>query len=332
MGLLKKSDRMSRPRYLDQDDRDLLLKFKYIRQQEEARIRDGALHPRDSEWAFGVSEASYNSTRNRYSNIKTFEKTRVKLQVKNGNDYINASHIKVEIPEQSTAATFYIASQGPTISTWPQFWQMIYQQSPEENISVVMVTPLVEGGREKCYPYWPRQVHQTMVSPAIQTTGPTSQDVSEFAFSIEIENVLTQSFHHYTLSKILLKPSDSSFPVKTVNHFYYDQWSDFDKPDEIGPLHHLIKHVRTATNALNPIFVHCSAGVGRSGTYIALDHLIARTVDFKADEFIHNYDKDLIEQIVKQLRTQRLKTVESPQQYLFLYHAAKLIFRYNKGL
>ncbi|QEU61099.1 Ptp1 [Kluyveromyces lactis] len=332
MGLLKTSDRMSRPKYLDQDDRDLLLKFRYIRQQEDARIRDGALHPRDSEWTFGVSDAKYNMTRNRYTNIKTYEKTRIKLKVVQGNDYINASDIRLQIEGQSKAPSHFIACQGPLPNTWPQFWQMVYQQCPEEGISVVMVTPLVEQGREKCYAYWPRSLNETMVSPAIQKTGPSPEDVSHFAFGLELENVLTQNCQHYTVSKILLKPSDPSFPVKTVNHFYYDQWSDMERPEEIGPLHHLMKHVHTSSDPLNPIFVHCSAGVGRSGTYMALDHLITKTIDFKDDEFIHSYDKDLIEQIVRQLRTQRLKTVESPQQYLFIYHAAKQIFRYTRGL
>ncbi|CDO94079.1 unnamed protein product [Kluyveromyces dobzhanskii CBS 2104] len=331
MGMHKASDRMSRPKYLDQDDRDLLLKFRYIRQQEDARIRDGALHPRDSEWTFGVSDARHNITRNRYSNIKTFEKTRIKLQVVDGNDYINASNIKLHIEGQSKAPSHFIACQGPLSNTWPQFWQMVYQQCPNEDISVVMVTPLVEDGREKCYQYWPRSLHETIVSPATQMTGRNLEDLSQFAFDLEMENVLTQNFQHYTLSKVLLKPSDPSYPPKTVNHFYYDKWSDMERPDEIGPLHHLMKHVHTASDPMNPIFVHCSAGVGRSGTYMALDHLITKTIDFKDDEFIHGYDKDLIEQIVRQLRTQRLKTVESPQQFFFIYHAAKIIFRYNNG-
>lgn len=332
MGLMRASDRISRPRYLDQDDKILLQKFRNIRHQEDARIRDAALNPEDSDWTFGVSALYYNVSRNRYSNIKTYEKTRVKLAVTKGNDYINASHVEIYIPGQSRKKSRYIASQGPMHNTWQQFWQMIYHECPEREISVVMVTPLEEDGREKCYPYWPMSTSDPMVSPRVQKTGSQQEDCSEFPFEILLETVLSQSFNHYVLTKIQLKPIGTSDPVKIVNHFYYDQWQDMDRPNEIIPLHHLMKHVRSASSPDNPIIIQCSAGVGRTGTYIALDHLLLHTSDFIQEEFIHDYEKDLPEEIVLQMRSQRLKTVQSPQQYLFIYHAAKMIFRYIKGL
>lgn len=56
-----------------------------------------------------------------------------------------------------------------------------------------------------------------------------------------------------------------------------------------------------------------SAGVGRTGTLIAIDIIIQR---LKQEKKINIYE------LVKQLRTQRVKMVQSLQQYSFIYRTA----------
>lgn len=59
------------------------------------------------------------------------------------NDYINASHVLMEIPG-SNITNRYIACQGPLIATCPHYWMMVWQQQCR---LIVMLTTCVEQGR-----------------------------------------------------------------------------------------------------------------------------------------------------------------------------------------
>lgn len=324
------------PWYIRQRDTDLLRKFKFIQNQEDARLREATNGTVNSRWSLGVSVKPHNDARNRYVNIMPFERNRVHLKTVSGNDYINASYVKVDVPGQSIEPGYYIATQGPTRNTWEQFWQMCYHNCPLDNIVIVMVTPLVEYNREKCFQYWPRGGKDDMVRVSPQLQGPGGpMDKSQFPCDLQIEFVRERKVKDfYTVTDIKLTPSDPSVgPAKTVHHFYFDLWKDMNKPEEVIPIMELCAHSHSLNSRGNPIVVHCSAGVGRTGTFIALDHLMHDTLDFKnitqhlrrPEEYPEEYTRDLIEQIVLQLRSQRMKMVQTKDQFLFIYHAAKYL-------
>ncbi|CCD26564.1 tyrosine protein phosphatase PTP1 NDAI_0H03910 [Naumovozyma dairenensis CBS 421] len=321
------------PWYLKQTDKELIEKFKFIQYQEDERLREATNGTADSRWSLGISVLEENDLRNRYVNIMPYERNRVALDVVNGNDYINASYIKVDIPQQSINPGHYISTQGPTKYTWQQFWQMCYRECPNENIVIVMVTPLKEHGREKCYPYWPMggQSDVIKVAPRIQCPGGDKNrpnTTSTFFSELQIEYITSEKHDdNYTLTTLNLKPTNPKLgPPKLVHHFYFDKWRDMSKPEEVIPIMKLCNHSHSLNSGGNPIIVHCSAGVGRTGTFIALDHLIHDTLDFQAQENtileVKQYKRDLIEQIVLQLRSQRMKMVQIKDQYIFIYHLA----------
>ena len=66
-----------------------------------------------------------------------------------------------------------------------------------------------------------------------------------------------------------------------------------------------------------PRIVHCSAGVGRTGTFIALDHLLQELEDGRFDDVAE--DEDPVFDAVKRLREQRMFMVYKPAQYAFIY-------------
>ena len=66
-----------------------------------------------------------------------------------------------------------------------------------------------------------------------------------------------------------------------------------------------------------PRIVHCSAGVGRTGTFIALDHLLQELEEGKFDGVAE--DEDPVFEAVKRLREQRMFMVYKPIQYAFIY-------------
>lgn len=333
---------MTYPWYLTQDEGILRKKFQFIQKQEDDRLREATseLVGKNSAWSLGVSIKPFNDLRNRYVNIMPYEKTRVHLNVLEGNDYINASYVKVDVPHQSLSPGYYIATQGPTRHTYTQFWQMCYDECPSDNIVIVMVTPLSEHGREKCYPYWPQKDNDFEKIDIPQIQCPTKSDplykpeeMSTFPQGLTIEFIEQKRYEdgQYTLTNLRLVNNVTN-EFKTVHHFYFDQWRDMSKPQEIIPIMQLCRHSHSLNSNGNPIIVHCSAGVGRSGTFIALDHLIHDTSDFAEngngvdDDEI--YTKDLIEQIVLQLRSQRMKMVQMNDQFRFIYHAGKYLKDY----
>ncbi|KAM3165081.1 Ptp1p [Lachancea thermotolerans] len=318
------------PWYLKQSAQELVSKFRFIQHQEDLRLRDATLNPAKSRWSLGSSVDESNDDRNRYVNIMPYERNRVKLRTRAGNDYINASYVKVQVPGQSVRPGHYIATQGPTQNSWPQFWQMCYQQCTGSDIVIAMVTPLVEGGRQKCFEYWPHDAAAPLKIPRTQSSscsasGPESS-CTTFDVDLEVHFQRSERENDYTLSTLELTPADPAFPKKTVHHFYFDRWRDMSKPDEIVPILKLSRHAHSLNSSENPMVVHCSAGVGRTGTFITLDHLFHDTLDFTAAQPVQDYSHDLVEQIVLQLRTQRLKMVQMVDQFLFIYHAARYVF------
>lgn len=109
-----------------------------------------------------------------------------------------------------------------------------------------------------------------------------------------------------------LSVTHQTFGLKQkVIHCAFKKWID---PCLTDP-QHLISFVRKVKAEripnYSPIVVHCSAGVGRTGTIIALDIVMQR---------LKNESKINIYETVKKLRFQRMKMVQTLQQYTFLYH------------
>ncbi|KAB5518220.1 protein-tyrosine phosphatase-like protein [Coniochaeta sp. 2T2.1] len=74
------------------------------------------------------------------------------------------------------------------------------------------------------------------------------------------------------------KEEDSDVDERTVSHFLFKKWPDFGVPalEDLESFFTLMRLSREKNaNPSNPRVVHCSAGVGRSGTFIALEHLVS---------------------------------------------------------
>ncbi|XP_061180592.1 receptor-type tyrosine-protein phosphatase kappa-like [Saccostrea echinata] len=99
--------------------------------------------------------------------------------------------------------------------------------------------------------------------------------------------------------------------ARTINQFHYTAWPDHGTPEEIG----LVQFHRAVTKkwkSESPLLVHCSAGVGRTGTYIGLNVLLQQgrqTGRINVFEF------------VKQMREDRMTMVQTVEQYVFLHKA-----------
>lgn len=238
-------------------DVELERRYNILRAEEHART-GGKCGP---EWSRQVGLDPNNKDRNRYSNIIPWDHSRVRLPVNDGaNDYINASWIQL-------GAHTYIASQGPLASTSAHFWQMVYAYGGDP-ATVVMLTPVYEHVVEKCARYWPSDKNADTFY---------AKEQGDFEFGLHLKLEKKSENEHYTYSQFKLTPDDPNHPTHTIHHLYYNTWLDYSKPNADADIRALIQLVNNSLkNPGAPLVVHCSAGIGRTGTFIAIDALLSK--------------------------------------------------------
>jgi protein-tyrosine phosphatase len=184
---------------------------------------------------------------------------------------------------------------------------------------VVMLTQTHEASREKCYPYYPEKL-ETPIMPL------NARDEYEDGFIHELK--LTNLENHEDVRaevRELDMTNEDGSESRKVWHLLFAGWPDFLVPqgDDREALLRLITMSREKNldNATNPRIVHCSAGVGRSGTFIALDWLLQELDDGSLDEV--QDDEDPIFHVVSAMREQRMMMVQSEAQFIFIYELLK---------
>ncbi|KAG8184559.1 hypothetical protein JTE90_007675 [Oedothorax gibbosus] len=262
---------------------------------------------------FETSKLKANQPKNRYTDVLCYDHSRVKLPVVNDDpdsDYINANY--VDGYKQKNA---FISTQGPLPRTFGDFWHMIWDQ---ETHVIVMTTKTTERGRVKCGQYWPADEN-------------TVQAYDDF----EIYNSGVEYFADYIVSNLILtnKKQNTS---QEVCHMQFISWPDFGVPHSaLAMLDFRDKVRRNQKEALQrigdhwqghpmgpAIVVHCSAGIGRTGTFITLDVCINQLQDIGTIDIVKTVEK---------IRAQRAFSIQMPDQYVFC-HLALLEFALSRGL
>ncbi|KAI8122637.1 Tyrosine-protein phosphatase 69D [Lucilia cuprina] len=241
------------------------------------------------------SDLKENGPKNRYPDIKAYDQTRVKLSQINGihgSDYINANFV-IGYKERKK----FICAQGPMDSTINDFWRMIWEQHLE---IIVMLTNLEEYNKTKCSKYWPEKIMDVK-----QYGDITVKFVSEKKNG----DYLVRSLDIYKRNSVNEEEEES----RQITQYHYLVWKDFMAPEHPQALIKFIRHINAVYSVQRgPILVHCSAGVGRTGTLVALDSLLQQ-LEEESQVSIFN--------TVCDLRHQRNFLVQSLKQYIFLYRA-----------
>ncbi|XP_049791150.1 phosphatidylinositol phosphatase PTPRQ-like isoform X1 [Schistocerca nitens] len=235
---------------------------------------------------FSVGRLPDNKRKNRYINILPFDANRVKLDIVDGDpssDYINASFI-----QGYSKNIEYIATQGPKEETVKDFWLMVYQY---DVTIIVMVTQLEEQGKVKCHQYYPN----------LRETAKYGE--------ISVKCSIELQFSIYTSRTIMLEKGQER---KKIVHLHFREWPDFGCPtttDVMLQFCQIVRHQILLSSAGLTV-VHCSAGVGRTGTLIALDILLQHIRENKTIDIFG---------VVYNLRKQRTNMVQSEAQYAYIY-------------
>ncbi|XP_060050922.1 receptor-type tyrosine-protein phosphatase beta isoform X2 [Erinaceus europaeus] len=242
-----------------------------------------------------------NRGKNRYNNILPYDASRVKLSNVDDDpcsDYINASYIP-----GNNFRREYIATQGPLPGTKDDFWKMAWEQNVH---NIVMVTQCVEKGRVKCDHYWP--------------ADQDSLYYGDLILQMLSESVLPE----WTIREFRICSEEQLDTHRLIRQFHYTVWPDHGVPETTQSLIQFVRTVRDYINrspGAGPTVVHCSAGVGRTGTFMALDRILQQ-LDFKDSVDIYG--------AVHDLRLHRVHMVQTECQYVYLHQCVRDVLRARK--
>nr|XP_039259553.1 receptor-type tyrosine-protein phosphatase delta-like [Styela clava] len=208
------------------------------------------------------------------------DNSRVVLSGEGDSNYINACYIHgFSKPKK------YIATQGPLPSTMDDFWRMIAERKVT---CIVMLTKCIENGKKKCEKYWP------------------DQGIANKYGEVEVENLEEVTYGGFKVRKLKVISNTQQI---TTHMFHFVNWPDHGAPVTTSNLIRFHNSVSAhETNA--PIVVHCSAGAGRTGAFIAFDMLLEESRALRSVD-VYN--------CVLKMREQRVDMVQSCDQYILVH-------------
>jgi protein tyrosine phosphatase len=254
-------------------------------------------------YSVSISTNPSNRCNNRYADIHAYDRTRVILGREGGDaenhageQYLNASWVR-----ELFGGKWWIATQAPLPNTSRTFLSMMLTPvtnpldpslTPSRIRTVVQLSLNVESGRRKADPYFPGTVGESMVlsSPSPTSSGGDQGLPPPLRITLTDQERIAEA--HCVRSIVSVQPlSSKSAPSGPVvfQHLLYDAWPDHGVPsrkDSAALLAFMRLVDRTNKQPINtldsntdidpPIVAGCSAGIGRTGSFIAITSILRR--------------------------------------------------------
>ncbi|XP_065080738.1 tyrosine-protein phosphatase non-receptor type 61F isoform X1 [Ochlerotatus camptorhynchus] len=263
------------------------LVFQEIREKSEQEARQ-------KDFSTNESKKLDNRRLNRYRDVSPYDHSRIVLK-RGETDYINANLVKMEQADRK-----YILCQGPLPLTVGHFWLMVWDYNSR---AILMLNKLIEKKQIKCHLYWPEKIGEEH-----KLDLPDVQLAIEYVKCVEYKNFCKRTFR--------LKDLESS-KTREVVQFHYTTWPDFGIPSSPVAFLQFLKEVRESgalDKDVGPPIIHCSAGIGRSGTFCLVDCCLV-LIDKEGE------DKVSVQDVLLELRRYRMGLIQTVDQLYFSYQA-----------
>ena len=287
-----------------------------------------------------------NKELDRYRDIRCFKNNNITIG--DESKYINASYIGVIF-----RANYFITTQAPKDKTINDFWRMVYEEKAKV---VVMLCNFEEGGKKKCANYLPSENNQNnqnfQNAQNVQNfqnaqnnqnnqnaqNAQNDQNDQNIQNEIKVNLIRKEVYEEFDIRTLELELNNDK---RTVTHIHYKKWPDKGVPDmnSFNTFEEIIKivdqinkskHDKEKENEFHPIVVHCSAGVGRTGTFISMFCLYKEIKMAQIDKRIVKSIQFNIFNLVRKMKEMRLYMVQTFEQYKFVYQFAQyLLNKYN---
>ncbi|EYC40381.1 hypothetical protein Y032_0616g694 [Ancylostoma ceylanicum] len=155
-----------------------------------------------------------------------------------------------------------------------------------------MLCRFFEEGKEKCYEYFPKTEGKLVFGDF----------VIECTYRMPIPDGDGATCG-------TLEVTHKGGKKEKIEHIWYENWADHAAPDNFRAAFDLIQIARTKRQN-SPVVVHCSAGVGRTGCFVAIElaaHMAATKTIFR------------METVLREIRDQRMHSIQNDVQYLYVY-------------
>ena len=216
----------------------------------------------------------------------------------------------------------FIAAQAPKERiSFQNFWQMIVENKVKV---VVMITALQERNKRKAEQYWPDSKTEVLnIGGGITLEHRSTSYQGTYYHRSDHTDPIVFTFTFF-LRVITVKRPDK--PPIEVSQLQTIKWADLTAPDDTKILRDLVHQAMELNiSEKDPILVHCSAGVGRTGTFIAVFKLVK--------DYMNSKVKALdLKKIVLEMRKSRMKMVQKKEQYVYIFKCLREEVKTEEGV
>jgi protein tyrosine phosphatase len=182
----------------------------------------------------------------------------------------------------------------------------------------------LEENKLKCDDYWS---HRYWEEQGVFTITDGNTILGTLTKHLHVpDEIIDSSGNERIVKRNFEFTSSDDRETRIITQFHYENWPDRDVPKDVVLFEKLLDIVDKSGSKKGPPIIHCSAGIGRTGTFIVTDFELKQIKQQVAKQVAPNVDPM---QVIKEIRQYRNGMVQMQQQLEMIY---SIIFRFGQTL